>query len=228
MRAEAARTTPPGVGGTKKKMPQDLAVCLEALVRPFYISADAAPNVNKAKRAMWSLMMPILTPWSAENTIKTKMQKVNTQVLGAYQLEKNKLEGIAQWTGVTLPRSLSLFWTLAGLQFCCMLPRVWALSGVSHWVQTLGVAYAASVGLTQGLNATRTLAIIHTFVDATVACDATPLTAADAEMVWDAVAEAWNNAGGPILNGALVQTLYRYEALNLLQRPPTGRVLFRR
>ena len=69
MRAEAARTTSPGVGGTKKKMPQDLAVCLEALVRPFYISADAAPNVNKAKRAMWSLMMPILTPWSAENTI---------------------------------------------------------------------------------------------------------------------------------------------------------------
>lgn len=102
MREEAARSTPPGVAGTKKKMPQGLTVCLEALVRPFYISADAAPNVNKAKRAMWSLMMPILTPWSAENTIKTKMQKVNTQVLGAYQLEKNKLEGIAQWTGMVL------------------------------------------------------------------------------------------------------------------------------
>jgi hypothetical protein len=102
MREEAAKSTPPGVAGTKKKMPQELVTCLESLVRPFYISAEAAPNTNKAKRAMWALMMPMLTPWSAENTIKSKMQKVNTQVLGAYQLEKNKLEGIAQWVGVML------------------------------------------------------------------------------------------------------------------------------
>lgn len=99
MRETAANCAPPCTSSTKKKMPQELTTCLESLVRPFYISAAAAPNANKAKRAMWSLMMPMLTPWSAENTIKTKMQKVNTQILGAYQLEKNKLEGIAQWTG---------------------------------------------------------------------------------------------------------------------------------
>jgi hypothetical protein len=69
-----------------------------------------------------------------------------------------------------------------------------------------------SVGLQQGLNAIRTLAIVRSFVDATSACDAIPLTATDAEHVWAAVAEVWNNAGGPILNGDLVQTLYRCEA----------------
>jgi hypothetical protein len=102
MREEAAKCALPCSASTKKKMPQELVTCLESLVRPFYISAEAAPNANKAKRAMWALMMPMLTPWSAENTIKSKMQKVNTQVLGAYQLEKNKLEGIAQWTGARL------------------------------------------------------------------------------------------------------------------------------
>lgn len=61
----------------------------------------------------------------------------------------------------------------------------------------------------------RTMAIVRTFVDATSACDAIPLTADNAGDVWEAVSEVWNNSGGPMLNGDLIATLYRYSYLQV-------------
>lgn len=107
LRAEAARTPPPDdptpAPGSKKKMPSNLAAKLELLVRPFYISADAAASTNRAKRLLWGALMPFLTTWSAEPTIKTKMQKINSQIIGQYTLEKERFEKTAKWHGAHPP-----------------------------------------------------------------------------------------------------------------------------
>lgn len=102
LRAEAARTPPPEEApssGSKKKMPSKLAGKLDALTRPFYLSAESAVSTNRAKKILWGLLMPMLTTWSAEPTIKTKMQKINSHIIGQYSLAKERFEKIAQWHG---------------------------------------------------------------------------------------------------------------------------------
>jgi hypothetical protein len=98
LRAEAART-PPFAANSKKKVPPGINARLEALVRPFYICAETSPNVNRAKRALWAVLLPMMMPWAAENTIKTKMQQFNSRVIGALGLEKENLETVARWVG---------------------------------------------------------------------------------------------------------------------------------
>eukprot|EP00892_Ulva_mutabilis_P008981 jgi/Ulvmu1/6455/UM003_0085.1 len=101
LRAEAAVTPPPDElppgQASKRKMPSNLAAKLELLTRPFYINAEEAANTNRAKKMLWGTMLPVLTTWSAEATIKTKMQKINSQIIGQYQLEKERFEGTAAW-----------------------------------------------------------------------------------------------------------------------------------
>ena len=103
LRAEAARTPPPDdpapVQGSKKKMPAKLAAKLELLTRPFYLSAEAATSTNRAKKLLWGVLMPVLTTWSAEPTIKTKMQKINSHIIGQYTLTKERFQQIARWHG---------------------------------------------------------------------------------------------------------------------------------
>lgn len=110
LRDEAARTPPPDdpapVQGSKKKMPAKLALKLELLTRPFYLSAEAATSTNRAKKLLWGVLMPVLTTWSAEPTIKTKMQKINSHIIGQYTLAKERFEQIARWHGAPPPPQL--------------------------------------------------------------------------------------------------------------------------
>lgn len=112
LRAEAAITPPPDEPSpgqaSKKKMPANLAAKLELLTRPFYINAEEAANTNRAKKMLWGTMLPVLTTWSAEATIKTKMQKINSQIIGQYQLEKERFENIAVWHGAAPSSSAHL------------------------------------------------------------------------------------------------------------------------
>ena len=97
LRAVAART-PPQDRSAKKRAPQELWDALAAATRPFYLDCEAAPNVNKAKQAATGLLVPMLAPWAALNTIKARLQTANAKVTNPYALEMEKFRDLASVT----------------------------------------------------------------------------------------------------------------------------------
>lgn len=97
LRAVAART-PPHEAKSKKKTPAEVAAAFDAIVRPFYVECEAAPNQNKAKKAVWSLLFPIMAPWTAETTVKSKMQNANSKVLASVANASNEFKQLAAAT----------------------------------------------------------------------------------------------------------------------------------
>lgn len=95
LKEAAARTPPPLASSGKRKMPADLQRGLEAVVRPFYQDAENAPNANKAKAAVWRVLVQLIGLWTVESTIKTKMQQHNSKVTGEWGITKERLEGLA-------------------------------------------------------------------------------------------------------------------------------------
>jgi hypothetical protein len=98
LRNVAARTVP-HEPKSKKKLPADITAALEAIVRLFYIESEASTNTNKAKKAIWTVLFPLMAPWAAETTVKTKMQMSNSRILGAYAIEKEKFCDMASVCG---------------------------------------------------------------------------------------------------------------------------------
>jgi hypothetical protein len=103
---DVAAATPPHASMSKRKTPVELSSRLEELTRPFYIACERSPNVNRAKKGLWSIVLPLLTPWITENTIKTKMQQLNSRIVGQYALERHKFEEVASWVGAGPRRAL--------------------------------------------------------------------------------------------------------------------------
>ena len=106
LRDVAARTMP-HEPKSKKKTPADVTTALDALVRPFYMECELGTNMNKVKRVLWQLIFPLMAPWSAETTVKTKMQNTNSRIVGSYAIEKDSLSAVAKDTSA-LPRPLDM------------------------------------------------------------------------------------------------------------------------
>ena len=102
LRDVAARTVP-FEPKSKKKTPPEIMDALEAIVRPFYMESEAGPNTNKCKKAIWTLLFPILAPWVAETTTKTKVQNINSRLCGSLELDKDKLRSVARACGSLSP-----------------------------------------------------------------------------------------------------------------------------
>jgi hypothetical protein len=98
LRDVAARTVP-HEPKSKKKLPADITAALDAIVRLFYIESEASVNTNKAKRAIWAVLIPLMAPWAAETTVKTKMQTSNSRILGSYGIDKEKFCDMARVCG---------------------------------------------------------------------------------------------------------------------------------
>jgi hypothetical protein len=94
LRAAAART-PPHDPNSRKRMPGELEGALHALARPFYVECGES---NKAKKAVWGLLTPLLAPWAAETTVKAKMQNLNSRLGGEYETERQRFRQLAAAT----------------------------------------------------------------------------------------------------------------------------------